>query len=68
MEKDWVLVYTSSQLHKVELLKQILHTKGVESVVLNQQDSAYISIGDIKLLVRNTEVIRAKKIIEEAGL
>ena len=68
MEKDWVLVYTSAQLHKVELLKQILHTEGVESVVLNQQDSAYISIGEIKLLVKNTDVIRAKKTIEIAGL
>lgn len=68
MEKDWVLVYTSAQLHQVELLKQILHTEGIESVVLNQQDSSYISIGDIKLLVKNTDVIRAKKSIEEAGL
>ena len=68
MEKDWILVYISSQLHKVELIKQILHTEDIESVILNQQDSSYISIGDIKLLVKNTDVIRAKKIIEQAGL
>lgn len=68
MGKDWVTVYTSTQLHKVELLKQILYSEGIESVVLNQQDSSYTSIGDIKLMVKNTDVIRAKKQIEEAGL
>lgn len=68
MEKDWILVYISSQLHKVEMLKQILQTKGIESVVLNQQDSFYVSIGDIKLMVKNIDVIRAKRTIEEAGL
>ena len=68
MEKDWVPVYTSSQLHKVELLKQVLHSRGIESVVLNQQDSTYVSIGEIKLLVKNTDVIRAIKTIEESDL
>ena len=68
MEKDWVLVYTSAQLHKVDLLKQILNTEGIESAVFNQQDSSYVSIVDITLLVKNTNVIRAKKTIEVAGL
>lgn len=68
MEKDWVLVYTSVQLHKVELLKQFLEKDGIESVVLNQQDSSYPSIGSINLLVKNEELTRARETIEEAGL
>ncbi len=68
MEKNWVEVYSSTQLHTVELLKHILSSHGIESIVLNQQDSFYVTIGSINLLVQNTDVIRAKKIITEAEL
>jgi len=56
------------QLHTVELLKHLLSSHGIESIVLNQQDSIYVTIGSINLLVQNTDVIRAKKIITEAEL
>ena len=68
MDKDWVLVYTSVHLHKVELLKQFLETDGIECVILNQQDSSYPSIGSINVLVKNSELSRARKTIEEVGL
>lgn len=68
MEKDWVLVYSSTQMHKIQLLKHILNSYGIESIVLNQQDSIYVTIGEINLLVINTDVIRAKKIISEAQM
>lgn len=66
MDKDWVVVRSSTLLYEIELYKQILHLEGIESVVLNQQDSAYVSIGDIKLLVKNTDAIRAKNIISKS--
>lgn len=68
MEKDWVQVYSSTQLHTVQLLKHILSSHGIDSIVLNQQDSIYVTIGTINLLVQNTDVIPAKKIITEAQL
>lgn len=66
MDKDWVVVRSSTLLYEIELYKQILHLEGIESVVLNQQDSAYVSIGDIKLFVKNTDAIRAKNIISKS--
>ncbi len=66
MGKDWVNVYSSTQIHKVELLKHLLNSHGIESIIFNQQDSIYVTIGDINLLVKNTDVIPAKKIITEA--
>ena len=41
MIKDWVLVYSSTQMHKIQLLKHLLNSYGLESIVLNQQDSIY---------------------------
>lgn len=68
MIKDWVSVYSSTQMHKIQLLKHLLDSYGIESIVLNQQDSFYVTISDINLLVKNTDVIYAKKIISEAQL
>lgn len=68
MAKDWVVIFSSTLLHEIELYKQILLMEGIESVVLNQKDSFYVSIGDIKLLVKNTDVIRAKNIIENSEM
>jgi hypothetical protein len=52
----------------VELLKHILKESDIEAIVLNKQDSFYVTIGEIELLVNRDEVIRAKKIISEARL
>ncbi|MCA1763315.1 MAG: putative signal transducing protein [Cryomorphaceae bacterium] len=68
MDKDWVAVYTSGSLHNVELLKHLLNQSDIDAIVLNQQDSFYKTIGDIKLLVRRENVIPAKKIISDAAL
>ncbi len=65
---NWVGVYSSVLLPSVELLKHILGEQGIEAVVLNQKDSFYPVIGDIQLMVRREDVIRAKKIIEESAL
>lgn len=64
--EDWITVFSSTMLYEIELYRQILQMEGIESVVLNQKDSFYVSIGDIKLKVKNTDVIRAKTIIENS--
>jgi hypothetical protein len=51
MEKDWVTIYSSSQLYKVEMAKQLLEQEGIEVVELNQQDSSFNAFGEIKLIV-----------------
>ncbi len=66
MSGDWVNVFSSSALHTIELLRQILSQSDIDSVVLNQQDSFYVTIGEINLLVKRDDVIKAKKIISEA--
>ncbi len=68
MEKDWVQVYSSTFLHNVEIIKNLLDSKGIEAIVLNQQDSFYVTIGDINLLVKREQVVLAKDLISKAEM
>ena len=64
MEKDWVLLYSSSIMHDVHMKRIFLEENGIESVVINKQDSVYMSFGDIELYVNRDSVLKAKKLIE----
>jgi hypothetical protein len=68
MDKEWVSVYSSKKLHNVELLRHILKENDIRAVVLNQQDSFYVTIGEIRLMVRPDKVMHAKTIIAKADL
>lgn len=62
MNKDWVQVYSSQYMHKVEIMKAILEENDIESVILNKQDSSYL-FGPIELYVEAINVIKARQII-----
>lgn len=61
---DWVVAYTSSKLYLAEMAKDILEENQIDTVILNHQDSAYL-IGDIEVLVKPEEVIRAKFLLKD---
>ena len=63
MEKDWVKIYSSAQLHEVEFLKALLSNNGIQSICLNNQDSLYKTLGEIELYVNRDNVIKSKRII-----
>ena len=68
MDINWINVYSSFNLQKVELLKHILQENDIDAVVMNRQDSTYPVIGEIALYVNRDNVIPAKKIIENTDL
>ena len=47
-----------------ELNKAVLQENGIESIVLNAQDSSYL-FGSIDLYVHRDDVLKAKRILEE---
>jgi hypothetical protein len=68
MEKGWVNVFTTDQRHLAEIAKELLSENQIESVLVDKKDSVYITIGEIELYVRDTNVMRAKFILEKNSL
>jgi hypothetical protein len=65
MEKNWVSIYSTNQIHIAEIAKQVLATNGISSIIINRKDSSYKSFGEIELYVNRDFVIRAKSLIKE---
>ena len=63
MEKNWVAIYKSKHLHKIEIMKGLLADNNIEAVVVNKQDSSYL-FGEIELYVKSGDVIKAKYLIK----
>ena len=51
MQKDWIVVYRTGELHQAEMVKQIIQQNGIEAVIMNQKDSSYL-IGNIEVFVK----------------
>ncbi|HKK40009.1 MAG TPA: DUF2007 domain-containing protein [Cryomorphaceae bacterium] len=65
---NWVKVYSTNNLQHIELLRHILKENGIDAIVMNKQDSIYVTIGEIDLMVNTNDVLRSKKIISETKL
>ena len=61
--EDWVKVYSSNQVFKVELMKGILENNGMDAVIINRQDSSYLSFGEIELYTLKIYANKAMGII-----
>jgi hypothetical protein len=64
MDNEMVKVYVAGKLYEVELVKGFLEEKGIESKILNQKDSAFLT-GDIELYVNAKDAEKARQIIAE---
>ena len=67
MEKGWVSILITKQDHVAELAKGLLQENDIQFVSLNQKDSSHPNLfsGDIKILVKRENVIRAKYLLKE---
>lgn len=61
-----VLVFTTTADHLAHLVKGNLEAGGIETLMLNQKDSAYTVFGSIELYVRPEDEEKAKAIISES--
>lgn len=64
-DPEWVTIFESTIPVKAQMIKILLIENGIEAILLNQQDSIYPVIGDLKVLVKRDNVILAKKIISQ---
>ena len=61
---NWQNIYSSEQLHKAEIVKSILESKGLNPVIINKSDRAY-KLGHYEVHVSSDSVIIAIKIIND---
>jgi len=64
MEKDWVIVYTTNKSYQAEIFREVLGDNGIESFVINKQDSSY-KFGNIEVYVKRDHVLKAKMLVKE---
>lgn len=64
MEDNWVVIYASTELYKTEMVKALLEDHGIECVIMNKKDSAYM-FGDIEVYVHTQHAFMAKQLILE---
>ena len=66
MDQNWVKIYSTTAPYKAELLKGLLFENGIEAVVINKQDSAYL-FGELELYVHFDQAIKARHLIQISG-
>ena len=66
MDKNWVIIFSSSNLQKAELIKNLLSHNDINSVIINHQDSLY-KFGDIEVCVNRADVVKAKFCLTNSG-
>ena len=68
MQKGWQQIYFSDKMHLVKIVKAMLADNNIESFEVDRKDSSYITIGEVELYVKDTDVMRAKYLIEQHSL
>lgn len=64
--KDWTAVFKTQIDSRAQIVKGVLFEHDIEAVIVNKKDSTVIiNNGKIEVLVPNTKVISAKKIVED---
>lgn len=63
MEKDWSVVYKAKNKYQADIIQGMLKENGIESVIINQKDSAYMSFGYTLLFVHNDNFNNARQLI-----
>jgi hypothetical protein len=65
MEKDWVVVYDTTQSYQAEIARDILENSGIKTVILNQADSSYLTFGSISVYVNRNDELQASELLKK---
>lgn len=65
MEGDWIKVFESNESVEVSVAKAKLDEAGIEAVLLDKKDSAYIVIGRTEIYVPKDKAEQAKGLLVE---
>ena len=65
MEKGWKNIYNTTEEYLVSMAKDLLQEGGIEAVIINHKDSAYVCWGEYELFVREEKEVEAVAILEQ---
>ena len=68
MEKGWIKIFSSGYSHKAEMMRAVLKDNEIDSIILNRQDSSYLTFGEVELYVNQLDVVIATQIILKNNL
>jgi Putative prokaryotic signal transducing protein len=70
MSTNWVLICSSNNSNKIEIIRAVLNDNGIKAVIINKMDSMQKQLmnAEIELLVSPDDVINAKFIISKNKL
>lgn len=67
MQGNWIKIYTSNQLYKSEMVKQILMDNDIEAVIMNKKDTSY-TFGEVEVHIHQSDFNNALEIIIQSDL
>jgi hypothetical protein len=63
MEKNWIKIFTSINFYQAEIVKQVLTEHGIDTVLINKQDSSHRNFGHIEVYIHQDNFSRAIEIM-----
>lgn len=64
MQSDWVKVYSTDQMYKALLMKEMLNDESIRAFIINKRDSLY-AFGDVELYVKPSDAVKSIHIIKK---
>lgn len=65
MHKGWLLAYSTTVDYQAHIIKDMLENYGIDAIIVNKKDSAYVIIGDIEIYVNQENLMEAKLLIQK---
>tara|TARA_B100001175_G_C19391214_1_gene581533 strand:+ start:290 stop:493 length:204 start_codon:yes stop_codon:yes gene_type:complete len=63
---NWIKIYSSTDLFKIELIKGLLEQNNIRNVSMNKKDSSYLSFGEIDILIDHKDLHKARALINKS--
>jgi hypothetical protein len=61
-KEQWEKVFGTNAEYQAGILKALLEEENIVSIVVNKQDSSYLSFGEIEVYVKSEDVLKAKQL------
>lgn len=70
MSNQWEKVYSTTMLHKAEIVRAVLEDHEIKTAEMNKKDSMHLhlTVGEIEIFVNPNDVIRATHLITKHDL